>query len=410
MPTTTISSSVPSVTFSTTGLDVPDEGEILAGRLSDMSSSLGTAMSKELTTPQGQIAVSDTAIIADKNDQLLAIINNINPDFSSGKFQDGIGRLYFLERIPASGTIVTCTCTGSVGSIIPAGSMAEDEAGYLYGSLSDATIGADGSVMVEFQNQTTGPIPCSIGALKTIYKSISGWSSVSNAAAGVLGADVEGRANFEYRRRQSVAGNANNQLGSIYASVLAVPGVTDAYVTQNNTENTVNKGATNFPLAPHALYVAVYGGAPEDIATAIFKKLPPGPPMMGNNTYTVYDDEHYVQPYPDYQIKWQTPAPVNVYIRVELADNNFMPSDIDERVKDAVTRAFTGEDGGTRARIASSIYAGRYYAGITEIDPDNVDIFGISISTNGTTYSTSATFGIDQIPTLDRQNIQVTLT
>jgi len=410
MAEVTVSTAVPSVTFSDIGISVPDEVDILNGRLSDLDVASGGGMSKSLTTPQGQMAMSATAIIADKNDNLAWLSNQINPDYASGRMQDAIGQIYFIDRIPAIGTTVTATCTGLVGTVIPANSTAMDSAGFLYYSLAEAVIPESGAVDVVFQNQATGAIACPIGSLNTIYRAITGWSGITNPAAGVLGNDVEGRANFEYRRRQSVAGNANNQLGSIYASVLAVPGVTDAYVTQNNTENTVNKGATNFPLAPHALYVAVYGGAPEDIATAIFKKLPPGPPMMGNNTYTVYDDEHYVQPYPDYQIKWQTPAPVNVYIRVELADNNFMPSDIDERVKDAVTRAFTGEDGGTRARIASSIYAGRYYAGITEIDPDNVDIFGISISTNGTTYSTSATFGIDQIPTLDRKNIQVTLT
>ena len=112
---TTISTAVPAVTFSTTGLDVPDEGDILAGRIADIGSAFGTAMSTNLKTPQGQLAVTDTAIIADKNDQLLAIVNNMNPDFSSGRFQDGIGRIYFLDRIAAAGTVVTATCSGVPG-------------------------------------------------------------------------------------------------------------------------------------------------------------------------------------------------------------------------------------------------------------------------------------------------------
>lgn len=125
---------------------------------------------------------------------------------------------------------------------------------------------------------------------------------------------------------------------------------------------------------------------------------------------TVYDDVNYVQPYPDYEIKWQTPTAVNVYVKVELADNNFMPSDISVRVQSAVLAAFNGEDGGTRARIGSTIYAGRYYAGVTAIDPENVDIYGITLSRDGTTFSTSLSFGIDEVPTLDTSNITVTLT
>ncbi len=116
--TVNLSTSVPSVTFVKTGLLVPDEIDILNGRLSDLSTALGGQMSTSLTSPQGQIAVSDSAIIADKNDQLLAIVNQINPDYASGRFQDAIGRIYFLDRTPASGTTVTAKCTGMVGSCV----------------------------------------------------------------------------------------------------------------------------------------------------------------------------------------------------------------------------------------------------------------------------------------------------
>ena len=57
----------------------------------------------------------------------------------------------------------------------------------------------------------------------------------------------------------------------------------------------------------------------------------------------------------------------------------------------------------------SGIYAGSYYAGVQAIDSENVDIFSITISRNGTTYLTSASFGIDEVPTLDASNISVTL-
>ncbi|HCM58125.1 MAG TPA: hypothetical protein DIS97_19950, partial [Citrobacter freundii] len=270
-------------------------------------------------------------------------------------------------------------------------------------------IPASGSVNIVFQNQATGPIACPIGALNTIYRAIQGWSGITNSTAGVLGNEVESRANFEYRRKQSVAGNSNNQLGAVYANVLAVSGVTDAYVTQNNTSLTVTKGVTNVSLDPHSLYVCVYGGASADIAKAIWQKLPPGPSMMGNTTDTIVDDVNYVQPYPEYEIKWQTPSAVSVYFKVELADNSALPGNIATLVQNAIISAFNGEDGGTRARIGSTIYAGRYYAGVQAIDSDNVDIFSITISRDGSTYQTSASFGIDEVPTLDASNISVTL-
>ncbi|MDE9504712.1 hypothetical protein KKJ18_22840, partial [Xenorhabdus bovienii] len=80
--------------------------------------------------------------------------------------------------------------------------------------------------------------------------SVPGWSGIRNEAAGVLGANEESRANFEYRRRQSVARNARNTLGAIRAAVLEVAGLVDAYVISNNSGFTKNMGTSNYPLLP----------------------------------------------------------------------------------------------------------------------------------------------------------------
>jgi hypothetical protein len=246
---TSYTTAVPAVTFSKTGLLVPDEVDILNGRLTDFSTALGSAMGTSLTSPQGQLAMSDSAIIADKNDQLLAIANQVNADYSSGRFQDAIGRIYFIDRIGAIGTTVTGTCSGLVGTQIPAGSMAQDEVGYLYVSLSDATIGATGSVDVVFQNLTKGPIGCAIGALSKVYKAIPGWSGVTNRAAGVPGNNEENRADFEHRRRNSVASNARNILNAIRGEILSkVAGVVDVYVTHNPTPVDRKVGASSYTL------------------------------------------------------------------------------------------------------------------------------------------------------------------
>lgn len=404
-----VTTAVPAVTITATGLAIPDELDILNGRLSDLDTAMGGGMSTSLTTPQGQIAMSDTAIIAAKNDELAELTNLINPDYSSGRYQDGIARIYFIDRIAATGTIVTATCTGLVGTVIPANSVAVDDSGYIYYSLAAATIPAIGSIDVVFQNQTTGPIACPIGELNSIYKAVNGWASVNNATAGVVGNDVEGRANFEYRRKQSVAKNARNTLGAIYAAVLEVKGVTDAYVTDNKTGSAVTKGVTNYSLLANSIYVAAYGGLAEDIGNAINRSAPPAVDMNGSTSVVIQDTENYVYPYPEYTIKWVTPSAISVHFHVQLQENDLLPSDITSQVQQSVINSFNGEDGGTRARIGSKIFAGRYYSGIQDIDQDNVNILDVTISKDGTTYSSSVEFGIDQIPTIDATNITVEL-
>lgn len=170
---TTLNTAVPDVTITENGLLVPDVSDILAGRLTDMTTALGGGASQSLSSPQGQLAQSDTEIIAQTDDKLLCLFNQINPDYSTGRFQDGIGRIYFMDRISAQGTVVTATCVGRVGTIIPAGSSAIDTAGYIYQSKSDATIPSTGSVDVQFTNTTNGGANMNGDTTFTIYDNIN---------------------------------------------------------------------------------------------------------------------------------------------------------------------------------------------------------------------------------------------
>lgn len=410
--TVTVSTSVPSMTFSTEGITAPDLADVLTGALTDYQTALGSTASTDLRTPQGQLSMIWAAIIGDKNDQLLAVSNNINPDYASGRWQDAIGQIYFIDRIAAIGTIVTATCTGIVDTKIPAGSYAKDANGYIYYSLSDAVIGSDGTVSVEFENATTGPIECAAGSLTTIYQSVSGWSGITNAAAGVLGADVESRANFEWRRRQMVAANSKNTGQALYAALLGVSDVTDVYVYSNNTTTALEQGATNVLIPTGSIYVAVYGGDAADIGAAFFNKLNPGcntECAASTTNTTITDDVNYTSNYPQYTYYWTVPATVQVYVKVTLENNDYLSSDIVSDVQAAVISAFNGEDGGTRARIGSTIYSGRYYGGIQDIDQQNVNILSVGLSTDNETFSNSLDFGIDQIPVISTSAITVTL-
>lgn len=407
---TTLNTAVPDVTITENGLSVPDVADILSGRLTDMTAALGGGASQSLSSPQGQIAQSDTEIIAQVDDKLLCLFNQINPDFATGRFQDGIGRIYFMERISAQGTVVTATCIGQVGTIIPAGSTAIDTSGYIYQAVDSITIPAGGSVDGAFVNTTTGPIPCAAGALNQIYRAISGWDAITNASPGAVGVDVESRIAFESRRKQSVARNGRNMDGATRSAILETTGVLDAYVWSNRTASTVNRGTTNFPVIAHSIYICVYGGADADVADAIFRTYNPGANLNGDTTYTVYDTENYSAPYPEYVMQWQRAIATRVHFSISLDSSLNPPSDITAQVKAMITRVFTGNyDGIEKARIGATINSGKYYAPVISISPDTVGILSLQVSLDGITYSPSVTMGIDQIPTIQDSDITVTL-
>ena len=403
-----MTTNVPSVVIDASGVTLPQETDILTGVQADINQAFGGGVNPGLATPQGQIAQTTTAIIGDKNDQIAEVVNNVDPDKADGRWQDAIGRIYFLERISASGTVVTGTCTGLVGTVIPAGSAAQDTNGYIYFSLTDATIPSSGSVDVDFQNSTTGPIACPIGNLAKIYSAVPGWDRVENLAAGTLGTDVESRADFEARRKLSVAANGVNSPQSILGRVLAVADVLDAFVVDNPAGTTVNYGATNYPLAPHSVYVAVVGGAAADIAAAIWGKKSLGCNYNGDTSYVIEDSEGYEKPYPQYTVTWKTPDATPAFFKIQIATDPLLPANIADLVRTAVVNSFNGADGGSRARIGSTIYAGRYYAGVAAVN-SNVNIESITMGFDSSAAAVSLAFGIDQRPTLDSSNIQVLL-
>jgi hypothetical protein len=224
---------VPQIEFTPAGLVIPTESEILDGVLTDMDTAFGGGMNLALETPQGQIATSQSASIANKNAEIATVVNQVDPLYSSGRFQDAIARIYFLTRKPATSTAVTATLGGLPGTVIPSGTLAQDTSGNTYASTGAATIGVGSTVSVEFQNVLTGPIPCAENTLTRVFQAIAGWDTIDNAAAGTLGQVVENRADFELRRRQSVALNGRSTPNAIFAAVFEADNVLDCYVIDN---------------------------------------------------------------------------------------------------------------------------------------------------------------------------------
>ena len=399
---------VPTIEFTPEGLTVPSESAILAGVQADQNAAFGGNLNPALETPQGQLATSQTAVIADFNALFAEFVNQVDPDTADGFMQDAIARIYFLNRSPGAPTSVQCTCTGLFGTLIPVGAQAQDTSGNRYVCTESGTIPIGGSITLPFANIVNGPVPCPSGTLLTIYQAIPGWDSITNPSDGVLGRFVETRSEFEFRRRNSVALNARGSLPSIYAAVFDLPDVLDVYAFENTTNATITVGATNFPLVPHSLYVAVVGGIAQDIGEAIWRKKDVGCDYNGNTTVTVEDNSGYSPPVPTYTVKFEIPASLPIFFNVQIANSPDLPSNIVQLTKNAIVASFTGADGSTRVRIGSLILASKFYAPVSAIGPE-VSILSILIGVTSPGAVTSVLAGIDQAPTIDAANITVTL-
>lgn len=400
-------SSVPPIQFTLTGLVAPTEAQILAGVQADQNAAFGGNLNPALNTPQGQLATTQTACIANANGTFLKFVNQVDPDTADGAMQDAIGRIYFLLRQPGTPTAVQCLCTGLFGRSIPVGAQAIDTSGNIYICTQAGEIPSGGSITLSFAGQVNGPTPCPANTLNAIYQAIPGWDSINNVGDGVPGSDVETRAAFEFRRLQSVAKNASGSIPAIYAGVFDVPGVIDVYVTQNNTGSTVNTGSTNYAIPPKSVYVAVVGGDSLAVATAIWENTNIGAGYVGNTTEVVTDPSPYSIPIPTYTVDFERPTATPIKFAVQIASSASLPVNIIALVQQAIIASFNGTDGSLRARVGSLILASKFYAPVSLIGPE-VSILSILIGISTATL-TNVQMGIDQSPTVDVSNITVTL-
>lgn len=406
-----MTTNVPNIQFTPVGLVVPQESDILNGVLADYNEAFGGGMNLALETPQGQLASSEAAIIAAKNAAIVELVNQVNPDTASGIYQDAIARIYFLDRIPGAPTSVVCVCVGGQGTVIPVGAQAQDTSGNLYVCTEAGVIGSSGNVSLTFANIINGPIACPANTLTQIYKTIPGWDTINNPSDGVLGQDVETQQAFAYRRAQSVALNARGSLPSIYAAVFDVPGVLDVYVYENTTNSPITVGSTAYELVPHSLYVAAVGGEVQDVANAIWSKKDVGCDYNGNTSATVVDTSGYQQPYPTYTVKYEIPPALPIKFAVQLANDAGLPSNIVDLVKAAIIGAFNGTNEGTRARIGALLLASRFYPPVIDIGNaigSPVSVLSILLGSVTPTL-TSQLIGIDQAPTIDASDIDVSI-
>lgn len=388
-----MTTNVPEVEFLPTGLSVPTEDEIFTGVQADWNTAFGGNLNPDPRSPQGQLETSQAAAIAAANAVFAAIVNGIDPDTAVGFMQDALARIYFLNRNPGVATVVQCACGGAVNVNIPTGAQAQDTSGNLYQCVQGGTIGPSGSVSLTFANVTVGPVPCPANTLTIINQGPGGWESINNPAPGVIGADIETPTAFEFRRQNSVAGNAQGWQAAVYGAVIAQPGVIDAFIYENATSAPITYGSTNFALAANSIYVGVIGGVPTAIAQAIWSKKSPGCNTNGNTTENVFDlSGNYVSP-PEYAVKFNNNSqnPANTYFAVSITNLPTLPANIAALVQTAIVNQFTGQTQGLpRARIGSQLVALAYAAAVQSAAGAGIAVPVLSIGV-GSAFTGDAT-------------------
>lgn len=404
--------------FTAQGPIAPDTADVRAAVWQYWQAAFDNQLNQDMATPQGQIVTSETAVVQDKNAQLLYLAQQFDPANAEGRFQDALAAIYFLERQAARATVVQCECMGLAGVVIPGSdtstepALVRDDAGNFFYCQTTTIIPAGGLALVPFAAQEAGPLEVAAGSVNRIVTAIPGWDTVGNPAAGATGQSVETRRAFELRRRASVALNSRSMLASVYAEVGNIPGVLDVLARQNRGDTPKTEGGVT--MTPHSVYIAVLGGEDAAIAQAIYNSVSGGCDYNGNTAVAYTDPVTGAVE----TVRFERPTELPFAVNVRLKANASTPSNIAALVQANILADFYGEpypntDGtshsntNTRVGIGETVYASRFYC--PAMAAGATDLLEITISAGGGAAGNAVTLQYDQYPSLVAANITVTM-
>ena len=187
---------------------------------------------------------------------------------------------------------------------------------------------------------------------------------VSNPYASSGGANEENDEELRQRFEVSKYLRAGNMLESLYAALLALPGVSQAVIYENDTDVA---DANNVP--PHSFLTVVNGGFADDIAKAIWLNRPTGVKSVGDISVPVIDQ------YGGAQVsRFRRPDNVEVYITMDIEEGADFPADGRERIIANLQSFFAN------MRMGDTVYFSRLYTPINNVPGHYLNNLQIGLS------------------------------
>lgn len=378
-----------------TGIIVPDTDTTLTEVQNEWTEAFPNI---DLTpsTPQG-IMITAEVLNRDGSARLAAdVANQITPDYAGGIFLDAICALSGITRISATFSTVTASLTGTLGTVVPTGSIASTPAGDQFELISAVTIPNDGN----FQAVESGAVPCAIGELTEIVDTVLGWTGVTNAVAATLGTSQESDLALWSRRRKTLAAQGVGTDEAVISGLYLTDGV-QSLVFRENVEATTEI-IDGISMKPHSIYVCVNGGTDADVARSILDNRSGGSGFNGGTTVPTTAASGQVI---DVQFDRPTSIPFLVRVTVRLfGAAGDVSNNIQTNILNWSNGLIAGEDG---LVVGGDISPFEIAGAAAQITGVYVVMCEIALSSTGIYQATEIAIAIDEIGTLSPSSITV---
>ncbi|WP_432777465.1 baseplate J/gp47 family protein [Pseudomonas fortuita] len=380
-------------------------------------------------TPDGQRIGIEAEMLSNLDEGIVAAYRAKDPDSATGEALRNIGKISGVAIRDATYSVAPITITGPAGTVLPASSQIRSKVdNTLWLTTAAIVIGVSQSATGFATCVTPGRVLAGAGELTVIGTPYPGWSSVTNTAAAP-GEDAESDVEFRSRRNNSVSLPGSNMKDNMLAAVANVAGVTDVKILENNSDDPVDPDGIPYT----AIAVIVNGGTDQGVGQAMYSKYNPGTPMYPR--YSTKTDT-WVDPPGTTGVKVQITSPstgnnetmtfqravaLPIYVSVAVQRKGNLPSDIEQRIKDAIvedsTKKLFSDDqvkgfnqGGYD--IGEVVPVGRQYTPVNKVLGQYGDSYitsltiGLSAGSQGVTPIQP---GIAELATFDPDNITVSV-
>ena len=249
-------------------------------------------------SPDGQVIGIVSDEIASCWEQAQQVFNAYRPGAVEGVGLDNVCELTNTKRYVNKPSQATVYCDGTLGTLVPAGSLVSDGS-RKFRLDTDVTLPGDVTAIAT----EPGEYYIAADTIINILTPIAGWTSVTNPTIGTTGIDYESDPELRARRDKTTAVNSATTAEAIYAS-LADLDIDYIRVRDNDTYAAIGS------QPPGTIFVIVDGGTSNDIARRIYNAKTGGVPTHGNIEITINDSRGY-----PHLIKFSRPVRTPIFVK-----------------------------------------------------------------------------------------------
>lgn len=380
--------------LTTLGYQRPTYDDLLEAQIERAKLLFGEDIDTNDNTPLGKYIRINVADLADVYEILEQIYYARFPNTATGVSLDRLCPFVGIARNPATYAQHNVRFIGTAGEYVPvAFEVSTADGSVTFHTYEALLIGEDGTVDGVVECEQAGEAGnVTIGKIDTIVNPDANVESIQHLGIAQLGEKEETDADLRYRFNQTIQGGGSSTAASIKGAITRVPLVDGVEVVENYTDETVDG------IPPHSFECFVLSPETQDVlvAEAIFSKKPIGIKAHGDVAVEIVDESGV-----KHTVSFSRTLQKDIFVKIAINTNAYFEEDGVEQIKSNIAQYINSLKNGEDVYL-SSLYGYIYKAnGI-------VNVSSLTISTDGSTYSTSnIAVGSNEVARINEANVEV---